>query len=173
MRRHNKERLERSEAAESERPEVKASKRPKIAARIITAAIIAAPVLILSFALCRDLYFLRNSDIVLIYLAEKDIGIGSITNIAYAVSDKWCEEVDVGVADDARSMEDFLPKNFRSEDPLPSSEEYSINLGEYRAFIPDMNSDRIIIYKNGDQLHEITLDEGFTITELQYAFIAE
>ena len=59
--------------------------------------VILIPILIFSFVFFKELYLIRNSDLILIYTSRGNGGLGDSHSFAFAVNDQYCESFDIGV----------------------------------------------------------------------------
>ena len=127
--------------------------------------VILIPILIFSFVFFKELYLIRNSDLILIYTSRGNGGLGDSHSFAFAVNDQYCESFDIGVDFGGYKIEKSLPKGMIKSD---SEYEYvnergkqSINVNDYYIEINDFYTHNLVIYKNNELLHQINYNNNY------------
>ena len=144
--------------AKNKEPQERSKKTP-----IAAAAFLAVPVLIVSCVLCHELLLIRSSDLILIYNSRGNGGIGDGENFAFAVSERRCEQFDTGIYISGYGFERFLPENAEKIKQVEELADYDVTLGD----------DHIIIYKNGEKLHEKPFRKDYFNIDFECGFVIE
>ena len=107
-----------------------------------------------------------NSDLVLVYNSHGNGGIGDIKYFAYAVNEKYCKEISLGIQVGDYSLIRFLPEKAKKIDNI---EDIS-NLSNYN--IPFSSNEKYIsVYKNGKCIHKKQLNSSYFNIDFDGGFI--
>ena len=97
-----------------------------------------------------------NSDLVLVYNSRGNGGFGNSMEFAYAINEKYCEEISLGIGVGDYSLVEYLPKKAKKIDNIKDIS----NLGNYN--IPFNSNDKYIsVYKNGKLIHKKQLNSSY------------
>lgn len=125
---------------------------------------ITLPIFLLSFSLLKEYYLIINSDIILVYKSNGNGGINDSNNFAYAINEKYCKEISLGIAIGDYSLAKFLPKKSKKIANIENIKNYNVSL----------DKKYIIIYQNNKIIHKkqinpnysnINFDGGFYINK--------
>ena len=123
------------------------------------------PVLLFFSSFLREYYLIMNSDLVLVYNSSGNGGIGDGKEFAYAINEKYCKEVSLGIKVGDYSLERYLPKKAQKIDNI---EDIS-NSSNYN--IPFSSNDKYIsVYKNGKLIHKKRLNSTYANIDFDGGF---
>ncbi len=107
-----------------------------------------------------------NSDLVLVYNSRGNGGFGNSKKFAYAINEKYCKEVSLGIGIGDYSLVEYLPKKSKKIDNI---EDIS-NLGDYN--VPFNSNDKYIsAYKNSKLIQKNNLIQVISTLVLTEVFI--
>ncbi len=129
--------------------------------------LIILPILLVFSSFIKEYYLIMNSDLILVYNSQGNGGFGDSKEFAYAINERYCEEISLGIGVEDYSLVKYLPKKAKK---IENIEDIS-NLSNYN--IHFSNNDKYIsVYKNGKIIHKeqlnsiyfnIDFDGGFCI----------
>ena len=123
---------------------------------VFTLLLIILPILLFLGSFIKEYYLIINSDLVLVYNSRGNGGFGDSKNFAYAINEKYCEEISLGIGVGDYSLVEYLPKKAKKIDNIKDIS----NLGNYD--ISFSNNDKYIsVYKNGKLIHEEQLNSSY------------
>ncbi len=138
---------------------VEANSSPKTLKAIIFVLIL-LPIILFTGSYLKEQYLIKNSDIVLVYYSRGNGGLGDGGNYAYAINEKYCEEISLGITIDGYDLKKFLPKKAIETTDTGNIKNYNVELDEDRKFL---------VYKNGKLIHQKTNFKYFN-NELKKVF---
>ncbi len=123
---------------------------------VFTLLLIILPILLFLGSFIKEYYLIMNSDLVLVYNSSGNGGFGNSTEFAYAINEKYCEEISLGIGNGDYSLVEYLPKKAKKIDNIKDIS----NLGNYDIHF-DSNDKYISVYKNGKLIHKEQLNSSY------------
>lgn len=123
--------------------------------------IVLIPIILFMIILGREIYLIKNSNILLSYYSAGNGGFGDSDEFTYVINDKYCKEISIAI----RYSNLFIPKSAREidEDELQSLG-YNIVLD---------NDNYILIYKNNELIHKERINESYFNINLKKIYYNE
>lgn len=117
-----------------------------IKCKIISLVLIIFPVVIVSFSYFREMYYINNSELILVYTSGSNF---DESTFAYAINDEYCVEVSIGVGFRGYNMEKHLPEGFTK---------FNYNGGTDRVKFID---NKVVVYRNDKVIYEGKINSKF------------
>ena len=126
--------------------------------------IMVIPIIIFALIMCKELYLINSSELILKYNSAGNGGFGDSDDFVYVVCDKYCTEVSVDVDLAYKYYKIFLPKKIKvvTEDEL-------LNKG----FKVEIVNSYINVYKNQELIHNKKINEDYFNIKLKSIYYNE
>ena len=111
--------------------------------KIILWLLIILPVIIFSFSYFREMYYINNSELILVCTSGENF---SEEDFAYAINDNYCKKISIGTDFRGYKMERHLPKEFNELNYAWSRDKVEID------------DNKIVIYRNDEVIYEEKLN---------------
>lgn len=123
--------------------------------KIILLLLIIFPIVIFSFSYLREMYYINNSELILVCSSEEGF---SKEYFAYAINDNCCKLISVGTDFSGYKMERHLPKEFNELNYTWSTDKVEID------------DNKIVIYRNDKVIYEGILKNIISTYSLEEIF---
>ena len=131
--------------------------------------IILIPAVVFISFLCKEIYLINNSEIILSYHSRGNGGFGDSNDFAYAVSDKYCKEISIDVDLSYR----YYNKMFLPDKLIEINENELHNKGIEVVIERENNKEYLYIYKNKKLVHKRKLNQSYSNVDLEGVFYNE
>lgn len=123
--------------------------------KIILLLLIIGPVVIFSFSYFREMYYINNSELVLVCTFGENF---SEEDTAYAINDNYCKEISIGTDFRGYEMEKHLPKEFNK-----------LNYSWVTDSV-EIADNKIVIYRNHEVIYEGKINSNISTYGLRKIF---
>jgi amino acid transporter len=123
--------------------------------KIILLLLIIFPVIVFSFAYFREMYYINNSELILVCTSGENF---SEEDFAYAINDNYCKEISIGTDFRGYKMERYLPKEFNELNYSWLTDKVEID------------NNKIVIYRNDEVIYEGKLNYKISTYGLRNIF---
>ena len=123
--------------------------------KIILLLLIIFPIIIFSFSYIREMYYINNSELILVCSFEKGF---SKEYFAYAINDNYCKVISIGTDFGGARMEGYLPKEFNELNYTWTTDKVEID------------DNKIVIYRNDEVIYEGILKNTISNYSLEEIF---
>ena len=131
--------------------------------------IVLAPIIIFIFTLCKEVYLINNSEVILDYYSTGNGGFGDTYDFIYVISDKYCKEISI----DVHLSYEYYNKMFLPEKLKRITEDELHNKG-FEIVIENKDTNEYInVYKNQKLIHKKKLNERYYNINLDRIFYNE
>ena len=131
--------------------------------------IILIPAVVFISFLCKEIYLINNSEIILSYYSSGNGGFGDSNDFVYAVSDKYCKEISIDV--DLSYV--YYNKMFLPDKLIEINENELHNKGIEAVIERENNKEYLYIYKNKKLIHKRKLNQSYFNVDLEGVFYNE
>ena len=124
--------------------------------KLIILLLIIFPIIIFSFSYAREIYYINNSKLVLVFTSGENF---NEKDFAYAINDTYCKEISIGTDFRGYKMAMHLPKGFKDLNYTWTTDKVNIN------------DNKIVIYRNDEVIYEgklIHKISGYGLREVFY-----
>lgn len=131
--------------------------------------IILIPAVVFISFLCKEIYLINNSEIILSYYSSGNGGFGDSNYFVYAVSDKYCKEISI----DVDLSYGYYNKMFLPDKLIEINENELHNKGIEAVIERENNKEYLYIYKNKKLIHKRKLNQSYFNVDLEGVFYNE